>query len=211
MITVFTIQRSDDWVAARRLETGDNVPISIEVAVNPRELSKDARRVLLDMGHGEYPERVQKFGYRRDYRWATTSLTPYGSLDLAIDSDSPTNIAISEVIVRGGEEVASKRTEFLQEQERIRLADAAKKAEAAAHEEKVSEARELLANELAKLVEAEAKLLTLAEFLHAIPEDAKRGTLKKMAADSAILESMQQQIEDAAPRFVVFEDDDDGE
>ena len=93
------------------------------------------------------------------------------------------------------------RATFLEQQ-------AKEAAEKQAAELALATARELLAEELAAGAKAKADLETVSNFLSEIPQDALRGTLRRLTAghDQAAVTAMQRKVEEASP-YQVFQED----
>lgn len=64
--------RSNDWLMARRLETGDNVDCSVWVEVEIANAPMEVRKALLDAGDGKYQEAVEELSYN-----ASGDIIPY--------------------------------------------------------------------------------------------------------------------------------------
>lgn len=190
MKTVITIRRTDEWVKAKRLETGDNTPKEIQVEVDVATLSPDTRLFLLQTGrYSEFCKEYKDFPYDAEFVFTPTGWGGKGSDKPIINSDNPTPAEIDAAIVDMQKRVAQASIE---NEEKIRKA--IEEAAAAEERKKAAEAerqkaRELLADDLQKitrlaneLAEANEKIAVLSELVSEIPADAFRGTLKKMAA-----------------------------
>jgi hypothetical protein len=98
-----TVQRTKDWVRARRLETGENVPETIEVDVPADQLPREVRELLIEAGGGAYPDEFAG-DFRRDYRWMYRSDLRYGRVPIIVDADQPTPDAIAAAILAADDE-----------------------------------------------------------------------------------------------------------
>jgi hypothetical protein len=223
-------ERSDEWVAAQRLERGENVERVHRHAIEISDLSEESRRWLLALGGGEYStmEFSRVYAYCNDE--GGVSFSPRG--DTRYDRDArccfdgwaPTEADIDAAIItlrerlerdarqradeRRHEEAEAERERA--EAERKRVAQAERKAQEVA-------ARELLADELDELrgavTEWHATCKLLAEFLHYIPHDAKIGGLRAMARErhGVSIRALAETIEDKAPVYEIFEEYPDGD
>lgn len=118
-----TVVRSSEWVAARRLATGDNVPTAVVVKIDPAQLSEAARRPLLVYGCGAYRD-VASLSYGRDYEINYTIC--YGREEIRVDADAPTVAEVDAAILAAAERIAAKRDAAAAEKaERARTAAAA--------------------------------------------------------------------------------------
>jgi hypothetical protein len=200
------VTRSQEWIAQRRLESGDNVPEKIKVDVSPAQLSLEARKVLLEAGRGAYPERFDG-GYDQDYQFSYWG--NYGSGPLQVDSDNPSSDQLSAAILE-----ADTNLTFLRENHRLGKIEEDRRHEEELQaklekEAKLAEARVLLASELALLEAYKTDCYTLSEFLHHIPNDALRGTLKAMAGSAGPMAAIQKKVESASPYQVFGEDEEE--
>lgn len=202
------VKRSEEWVLAQRLARGTNVAESVTVDVNPAELSEAARAVILAQEGGAY----------RDLHWIShncqyeiTMNSSYGREYLVVDADSPTVAQIDAAILAAAQRIDAKREEAKLRAEENARANAKREEEKAARKAKLAEARQLLADELKSGETALARLKTLAEFLAAVPPDAKRGALRKLAANATeeAIAALRTEIENAAPCWVLQDIDDE--
>lgn len=81
-----TIKRSDEYVKAQRITTGQNVPDRIRVEIDPATLNEQTRRTLIEWW-GSYPDDVSCIGYD-----GTFNLYPrymgVGRFDLELDAEA---------------------------------------------------------------------------------------------------------------------------
>jgi hypothetical protein len=199
------IARSKQWVLDRRLDTGENTPEEITVEVPVAELSIGARKILMDSNLGSYPSTFRGH-FNENHQFSIGVF--YGRQVPMIDSEAPTVEQIDMAMIEAKDALDLKKAvrdaERAERQAKIDAEDAAK-AELA---QKMADARLLLAGELKRLAYVADKRQTLAEFLAEIPQDALRGTLKKIASGSAAVAALEKTIEDASP-VTIFEDDSD--
>lgn len=211
------ITRSDEWTHAQRLARGENVHTSIEVEVSPAELSEPARDLLLRGGGGHYPDLLTEMPFTSDYTIASHG--GYGTAKFCIDTDSPTVAEIDAAIVAAGKEVEDKKQEH---DARIAAKEAANQKEKEEREQAAAKrlaAREVLGEEIEVLErnfsDSKRSVAILSEFIRAIPPDAKRGALRKLAADDQEEneKNLRGRVEGAASVWVLndLEDDEDGE
>lgn len=234
MHSAFTVRRSAEWLAKRRLALATNVPEDIEVTIDLSELSTEVRGLLLSYRGGEYSPRYHRLDYNSDYRPAPWSF--YGSAYFRADSDSPTAAEVNDAILAAFAQIDAKRLAAEQERAAQETRDRALAAEWAAlpleqrarnNGSEPRYCRDILKKycpdawaeavdrstvnlKIARGEKAAQDRATLADFLAAIPEDAKRGALKRLAHTDEAVESLRQRIEDASP-VVIFGDDEDDE
>lgn len=230
-----TVRRSDKWVAAARLDRAANVPQDIDVGVPLNLLSVDARKILLEVGGGQYPTKLSLLHYRADFT-LSSSWASYGSESFRVDSDSPTADQIDDAILNAYAAVRAKasaaewasmpiewrasakgvcycRPLGLDAGYRGPLATTGSNAYDCDDLKKYApEAwaaacakRDELA-QAAKATKAIADRAILADFIACVPADALRGALKAYAKGD--LAAARKEIEDASP-VVIFEDDED--
>lgn len=208
-----TIKRSKQWVTSQRLACGENVPTEIVCEVDVAELSEHARRMILVQSTDGSYEDIRVFYHGSDYQWGWGSR--YGWYIPQIDADAPTAAEIDAAIVALDANLVARREEIARETAKQKAEEAACKAEQEAAEAARVEARCLLSDEIAKLVDARNEAandrLTLSEFLAAVPQDALRGTLKKIATSPEAINALREKVESAATLWKIFDDDaDDG-
>jgi len=215
MLIKLTIRRSDEWMRAQKLETGENYPERIDVEVRPADLTLAARKVLLEyednfcdfLGLG-YAESGNKHrGWQRCY---STEL-------FLIDSDNPSPEEISEAIIEADRRVdleidkMKKKKERDEERERVAAREEMERKAAAREEmERKAAAREEFADEFAEL-EAELEhcrrdRLLLADYIACFPHDAQIGALKIMSREREDIDSLAERINSASP-IELFSDD----
>jgi len=97
-IVKVTVQRTEDWVRARRLETGENVPETIVVEVPADQLPREVRELLIEAGGGKYPSDFAG-DYRPDFRWMYRSDYHRGKVPIIVDADQPTPAEIAAAIL----------------------------------------------------------------------------------------------------------------
>ena len=205
-ITV-SVQRSDEWVARKRLETGENVPKSFEAEVDTTDLSTAARQVLLRKGigtwDGEY-EKEYSFSKRSRYGGCNESVCP------TIDTDPYTTSDVESAILWAGEEIATRMREVKQEKENKERQQQEEKRKKEEAEQRVAGARQLLNKELAQLDVQKNEIDYLGKFLKCISPDALQDAVSTMASTSIenAKEDIRCRIEDIFP-FWVFTDGDD--
>jgi len=98
-----TVHRTADWVRARRIETGANVPEKIEVPVPVDQLPREVRELLIEAGGGQYPSEFAG-DYRQDFRWMYRSDYHHGQVPIIVDADQPTPAEIAAAILAADEE-----------------------------------------------------------------------------------------------------------
>ncbi len=208
------ITRSEDWVRNQRLARGENVPVAIQVAVDPASLSEAAREVWLQAGSGKYTD-LEYLRYNSGYEISQHG--GYGQEDITIDEDAPTPAQIGVAMIVASLRVERKRQEADQRKAERQADERAKQEEQKAKDAAIKVAREVLAPMLtqleADLAEAKLDVVTLSEFIAAIPADTKRGALKKLAEESteATAVSLRSKIEDAAAAMIYVLGDLDSE
>jgi hypothetical protein len=97
-VVKITLHRTPEWVCNRRIETGENVPERIEVAVPVDQLPREVRKLLLEAGSGSYPDEFAG-DYRQDFRWMYRSDYHHGRVPIVLDDDRPTPEAVAEAIL----------------------------------------------------------------------------------------------------------------
>jgi hypothetical protein len=115
-IVKVTVQRTKDWVRARRLETGENVPETIEVEVLADQLPREVRELLIEAGGGSYPDEFAG-DIRQDYLWMYRSDLRYGRVPIIVDADQPTPESIAAAILTADKE---RRRMKMEVEEKIR-------------------------------------------------------------------------------------------
>lgn len=219
----FRIYRSKEWLAAQRLASGDNVPESVEVEVEIGQLTEKVRQALLACNGGRYPVTCTAIGYDRQYAPGVASTTgfsysKYGHERLLYDGDAPTAAELSDAITAALCRIADCKREADDEAAKRKVDEEARKAAEEQRQAELAAAREVLAEEWQALVAERAAMEdqrdTLVEFLEHIPQDAKRGALRALAAaqQQSAIADLQKAIEGASPAIVVFEteeEDDD--
>jgi hypothetical protein len=105
-----TVQRTADWVRARRIETGANVPERIEVAVPVDQLPREVRELLIEAGGGKYPSDFAG-DFRQDFRWMYRSDLRYGRVPIILDVDQPTPAEIAAAILAADAERRRMKSE----------------------------------------------------------------------------------------------------
>ena len=208
---IITITRSAEWVQRQRLARGENIHTSVDVEVNPADLSEPARELLLRAGGGRYRDATTRLPYNSEYE--ITPSAGYGRHVFCIDSDSPSTEEVDAAIVAAGAQIATEKLKSDQQRAEKQAQDEATRLEKEAHDAKVAEARTIL-NEVLKNLESErdravADRQLLAEFIWAIPPDAKRGALRKIAAQAEdnTIEALKDKFEQAAPRSIYILND----
>jgi hypothetical protein len=211
MISV-TITRPEEWVQQRRLATGENVPNTISFDVNTAALSEASRRAILAQFGGEYRD-IANLKYGTDY--TISRFDNYGHEPFFLSCDNPTAADVDLAIIAAAVRIEQQHTEYEAKQAEITAAAEARKAEKEQREQKLAEARELLSDELAAGKKAQEDRSILAGFITALPADAKRGALRKLAAESTgdAVNALRQKIEDASPVWILkdFDEEDDEE
>mgnify|MGYP006908207146 CR=1 FL=1 len=207
MKITITLNRSEKYVARKRLETGENVHHSVDVEVDVSTLPLDVREALLTAGGGEYQD-CKYLAFTKQCvptRW--TSSCYYGRIDLVSDTDTPSSDDVTQAVRSALVELSEKREQYLVDHAERQRKEAARQAE----RQRKDAARELLADEIDRLKSQrdsyKADRATLAEFLAEIPEDAKRGTVKRLCTSAEAIEERQSQIEDASPVYIFHDDE----
>jgi hypothetical protein len=105
-----TVQRSSEWCQAQALDTGTNVPETIEVEVAPIDLSVEARKMILAAqpawAISQYPDNWSGY-YNENHHWSRCS--HYGQLLPLVDSDAPTPEQISSALLVTDASLARRR------------------------------------------------------------------------------------------------------
>jgi len=206
-----TLCRSEEWVAGRRLETGTNVPMEMQVQVDPAELSMNSRGILLEIGGGEYPSAISGLHYNAEYCLHSARFG-YGHQWFMVDGGSPSVQEIDAAIQDAYHRFVATREKWLAEEARRKAADEEK----AAIEAEREAARELLAEEIGDLKESVRQIAQkrdmLVRFLVHVPGDAKRGALHSLARaeTESTVADLRTAIENASPKWI-FDDNDDDE
>jgi hypothetical protein len=123
-IVKITLHRTPEWVWARRVETGENVPEQIDVLVLVEHLPHEVREMLLEAGNGSYPDEFAG-DFRHDYRWIYRTKYRYGHVPIIVDSDEPTFGEIAAAILAAD---AERRRQKAEADEEIRRQEARDKA-----------------------------------------------------------------------------------
>lgn len=206
MKITITLNRSEKYVARKRLETGENVPDSVNVEVDVSTLPLDVREALLTHGGGEYRD-CKYLTFTRTYLQSRGGGCYYGRIDLVSDAAYPSSDDVTQAVRSALAELSAERKQYLTKQAERDAAEAERRAE----KQRKEDARELLADEIDRLKSQrdsyKADRATLADFLAEIPEDAKRGTLKRLCASDEAIEARQSQIENASPVYVFHDDE----
>lgn len=121
-----TVTRSNNWVAARRLATGRNVPGTVAVPVDPADLSERARAILLQSWGGSYADCHR---IRYDQGYCINPYSTYGSEAFRVDADLPTTAEIDAAIIAAADAIAAKKTAAETEAEARKAAAEASAAE----------------------------------------------------------------------------------
>lgn len=145
-----TIQRSREWCKARALERGEDVPQQLTVAIEPRDLSPEARAILLKLcWDATYPTRVSALWYNPQY--LLSAYASYGKEEFVLDGDEPTNADLDHAIREAYRRVCEKAGRFRRQQAERDERKRREQAEDEAREEQRRNARKVLADELDKL------------------------------------------------------------
>ena len=197
------IKRSSEWIRARSIERGENVPDTVELVVDCHSLTQEARELLYTRKDPRncridyFPETATGFSENVGY-----SLM---SEDFQHDGDTATLDELSAEIVDAAKRLDARITERAAEVAE-REAEEAKKAE---EREAAKQARkaatsaalcELLAPELAKLTKVKAELDILSNAIQSVPLDCLKDCFP---------ESERKMIEDAATCWIFSNRDDD--
>ena len=215
MDCAFRFIRSDEWVAAERLRTGENVDEHAIVVVAVASLSEASRALLLAGQHGSYPADLQYVrvdcgtldvcAYSRDEIRGLGKLRHNGATPTPADVDAMLAAAVIEARADAREIIARRVERERKEAER--------EAEKERKEAEREAARELLADELAEGKLLGERLRTVADFLSHVPQDALRGTVRTMAEKNSDVraEEIQGAVETASPVWIFSDGDDDDE
>jgi hypothetical protein len=201
-----TVARSAEWVTARRLESGTNTPERITVDVPISGLSLEARKILLAAFNGGYPS---EFKGNFDQLYQFSGYSTYGVRSPIVDAESPTVEQIDAAILAANAALAEKRAAYQAEKSARQAKQEAEQQAEEQRKQKLAEARNLLAAELKELAEVKDDRRVLAEFLAKVPQDALRGTLKRMASSESAIADLEKKVEDASPVVIFDEDSDD--
>lgn len=109
-----TVHRTPDWVRARRIETGANVPERIEVAVAVDQLPREVRELLIEAGGGKYPSDFAG-DFRQDFRWMYRSDYHHGQVPIIVDADQPTPAEIAAAILAADAERRQRKAKAEEE------------------------------------------------------------------------------------------------
>lgn len=186
-----TVYRSDAWLIEQRAIAGRNIPDAIFVSVDPAALSLDTRRRLLEAssscGHAGTFRDINRITYDQNYQ---PSLVGYGFSfhEIVIDSDAPTIAEIDAALA-----------DIFQRINEVKIKAEAKAEAEAEAKRRMDEAKELLKDALAEGKGWERDRRVLAEFLAAVPDDAMRGTLKRLAGAAEEIAALKRKIEAASP------------
>lgn len=204
-----TITRSNEWVKAQRLATGDNVPNEVVVSVDPAGLSVDVRKRLIDW-MGSYGD-IKKLPF--DNTFNPNQYANYGTIPFVVNEMIPSREQIDAAIATAFSELDQKRAEYLAAKQEREEQQAAEKAEKAEKAQRLTEARTLLADEIGKLTAERDKLSQqrdeLSAFLVAIPLDALRGTVKRLVSGESEIAERINLIEDASSEWIFSNRDDE--
>lgn len=192
--------RSAEWLAAQTLARGENLSDAVVSEIEPANLSLASRAAILDFAGGKYPSQFVSLNYGETGQ-------------LKIDSDAPSPAEIDAAITAAQERMERESNERA-EQEAVEKAERQRKdAERQRKDAAMAQARELLASDLARLEaavkEVEAQRDELARFAAEVPSDAQRGVVKALAEEDggATAAAIQQRIEDASPRYRIFDEE----
>lgn len=198
------VQRSSEWVRDQKIRTGENVPEFVVVDVDPKEFSTEVREFLIDY-LGEY----SRLNYIRfDSKYVPLKDSGYGKRPIVVDKDQPTAADIEQVI-------RAILADLLLECQKLARYKNKKKAEADARqqeqqlkEEKLQEARELLASELetGRRYKEDAALLcrVLSKIDDSVIETAVRDILQDETDDR--FDELCNQVSQASVSYSVFSD-----
>lgn len=119
------INRSQSWVKAKRIATGENVPDAIDVAVNPAELSETTRARLINV-RGEFLDiRAIEYGEQCvPCSFNPSSQLKHGNEQIFVDAISPTVSEIDCAINAAFDRIEARKAEFdrlAQEKEAMEL------------------------------------------------------------------------------------------
>lgn len=199
-----TITRSNEWIQAQRLATGENVPTQLPVEIEPMDLSERARAILLTNG-GRYSDR-EKINY------SDSAPNRYGEAYFLVDAESPTTEQVDAAIIRAADKINADSAEKDKQREENEAARQARKTEDQARADRLNEAKETLGGLIERLEDKitaqQSDLETLSAFIAAIPPDAKRGALRKLAAEETddAFDRLREETEDAAPEIHILDD-----
>lgn len=230
-----TVTRREEWVNTQSLIRGENVPKTIVVPVDICKLSDDSRKILYAAGGDRFPATFD-WGFNRLYE-LTVSYAAHGRSPIVIDSDAPSPSEIDAAIAAVAADLAARKATIEAEANAKLQAErdaAAAWAELPLHERATldgvrqgglsrqvlelhcpsalnaaqEEARQLRDIEVGKRAIEDRN--TLSDFLAQIPDDALRGTLKRLASSEDRIAELRKKIEDASP-VTIFPDDEDSD
>ena len=95
------VTRTHGWVYQARLRYGRNVPYLTRVSVDPADMSEEARRVLLDVGRGEYRDVDGVYAHEGVVCAPGVSTS---RAEIVVDAFAPTTEEIEAAIFRAAEE-----------------------------------------------------------------------------------------------------------
>jgi hypothetical protein len=188
MFIEVVLTRSKEWLAAKRLETGENIPRTIRATIDTQAMSQEIRAML--MGSGEYPK---EYRMHVTFAWELTHLSCYSYRDIILDVESPTQEEIALAILSTRAAIYLEREKYLEEQ---RKRDEAEAARAAAKQAR-DQAREWFKDDFDYLNETirelKADRLTLANFLSNFSDEVLWKVVNELASSG---ESTAQKIAD---------------
>lgn len=214
MIITINVTRSESWISAQRVATGENVPTEIPVQLDTANCDQATRELLLKIGNGVYSDVPFGVCFDSGYRINTGKQNyAYGRVPVCVDSESPTIGELCAAIGVACDVVDGKKRDAI-EAENARNAEREEKR--IANERKAKElahARELLADELAKIETLKKRVETLSDFLRFVPLDSLRGAAKRKANAENDADAIVETIENASDYWIFSNrsDSDDSE
>lgn len=107
-----TITRSAQFRNVQAVATGQTIYRTAEITVNPSDLSVNCRAALIGIADepGAYPEHLRCIGYSRDFDIGINyGKFCYGSIDIEVDSLSPSPGEVSDAILTAIDVVKEKK------------------------------------------------------------------------------------------------------
>lgn len=198
MILKIQATRTKEWVQNERVRTGYNVEEKFLVEIDTTLLPVDLRRKMLSYGNGCYTDAEDGFSFDMEYEFQKQSAGfRYGIAHPILNGHDPTPAEIIEALRKMFDEQDARI-------EKHRAARLRRQREELVKKRRRKQAEALLASELKQLAEARADRNTLANFLREVPQDALRGTAKRLAVDNGSVEDVIRSVEDASP-YVIFD------
>ena len=162
MAITIAIHHTAAWVREQRLATGSNVPTQINVLVDPADLPREIREII--MTPDGYQD-VDGLIYNKEYLTDCRRTQIHGRARIMVDDAAPTNVHIAEAIMSAFRWIEDQRAAYIIERDRRQANEDAAAAAKLARERALAGARELLASELddfrSKIIEQQEEIRRL--------------------------------------------------